>query len=101
MQTVGILPARHLTAGILVDDDDFVLFHDIFDISGHDVVCLQSLGNIMDQSGIIQIIEVLDTESLFALVYALFRQLDVFVLDVDDIILIGFQTLHETVGIDI
>ena len=101
MQTIRVFSARHLTAGVLIDDDDFIVFHDIFDISGHDVVGLQGLGNIMNQRSIVQIVEILHIEGLLAFMDALFRELNILVFDIDDVIFVFLQSLDEAVRIDV
>ena len=101
MQTIGVLTARHLTAGVLVNDDDLFILNDVFNVLVHDVVGFQRLADVVDERGVVGVVEVLDLEELLAFGNALLRQLDVSALDIDDIVLILFQTADETVRADI
>ena len=103
MQTVRPLSALHQTSGIGIDDDDLITFlvHDIFNISGHDIVCLQCLMDPVQKLCMFKIIQILDMESLLGQGYTLLGQLYRTSLDIDLIVFIVLQTFDKPVCLQV
>ena len=55
----------------------------------------------MNQRSIIQIVEVLHIEGFLAFMDTLFRELNILVFDIDDVVFVLLQPLDEAVRIDI
>ena len=117
MQTIRIRTAFHQTAGKLVDDDDLLIFADhIFHFILHDIVCTQSLRNMMDELCVFDIIQILDAEETLRGAHAVFTEHDLtgLLIDLisaaDELLLSGalihlifrrLQPLDELIGLDI
>ena len=62
MQTLVIAAAEHQTASELIDDDDLTIADDVVYVALHDAACLDSLIDMVLESGVLRVGQVLDLE---------------------------------------
>ena len=84
MESVGITAARHDTSGKFIDDQNLVVLYHIVLIAEHEVICTQGQDDIMLDFQILRIREVLNLEKSFHFSNTLLRQVDHFILFIDN-----------------
>ena len=62
MQALIIAAAEHQTAGELIDDDDLTVADDVVYVALHDAACLDGLIDMVLESGVLRVGQVLDLE---------------------------------------
>ena len=86
VQTVVVAASEHQTAGEFVNDNDLAVLDNIVDIKLHDTVCTDSLVDVVEQSGVLRIHQVLNAEVLLSLCNAVGKQVAGLCLLVDKVI---------------
>ena len=87
MQTVAVTAADHQTAGEFVNDDNFIVLHDVIHVALHQGVRAQRGVNVMQQLVVGNIGKVLHAEPALGLAHARFGEVAGLFLFVDDVIL--------------
>ena len=95
MQAVRIAAADHETAREFVDDDDLVVFDDVFFVEVEELVRFERLLDVVVQGDVGDIGDVLHIEEFFRLLRAEFGELHLLFLALDDIVPVEFFCLGE------
>ncbi len=67
VQAVGIPPAEHQTAGVLVHDDNLAVLHDIVDVPLHHAVGLDGLVDVVGEGSVLRVGQIVHVEELLRL----------------------------------
>ena len=101
VKTFRISSADHKTTRELVDDNDFAVRNEVVGISLENKMSFQSLLDMVIEVAVFDIRKVFDTEETFRFPRALLGYLNGFILEVDDVIFVGFKGFHKTIALDI
>ena len=86
VESVVVAAAEHQTSGELVNDNDLAVLDNVVNVQLHDSVCTDSLVDVVEQSGVLGIHQVLYAEILLSLCHAGGKQVAGLCLLVDKVI---------------
>ena len=83
MQAVRPAPAGHFAPGKFVDDDDFSIFDDVFNVAMVESVGAEGLVHVVNRFHVLRVVHIAESQQFFGLAHAFFgeRGRPVFFLD--------------------
>ena len=101
VETIAPAAARHLAAGVLVDDDDLAVFDEVVDVALVQRVRAQRLVDVVDELDVRRLVEVVDAEQLLHLLDAVVGQHRRVRLLVDGVVDLALEARDQAVDLDV